>query len=595
MAVPQCESPSTVPDTLPLRDAVPENTTRQRLRKLRLGEILVEQKVLNAEALARGLEAQKRTGRKLGRVLAELGLVKEDAISLALSRQFNIPFVDLQRLQLPQESTTLLTETQARRLRALVLRATPTVVRVAMADPTDLPAFDELEHILKRELDLAVVTESDLLSVIDRVYHSGSQISGLAEELGRNVADADSMVAGLGLTASADEVPVARLLKSIFEDAMRARASDVHLEPQEKSLQVRFRIDGVLHIKAEAEPKIAGAVLLRLKLIASLDISEKRLPQDGRFQINVHGIAVDVRISTMPTAQGESVAMRLLVRSADSLRLDGLGIPPRMLERLRAAMARGNGMILATGPTGSGKSTTLYGALSDINTPERKIITVEDPVEYRLPGITQVQVHEKIELTFGRVLRSVLRHDPDVVLVGEMRDAETVETGLRAAMTGHLVFSTLHTNDAASTPVRLIDMGAPPFMVGLSLRIVIAQRLVRVLCERCAEAAPPTPAEREWLAALLGAPAAAAGIYRRSRGCPDCNGTGFHGRRGLYEMLEMTPALAEAASHGDTREFLVLASRQMAGQSLGHYAAQAVAAGLTTVEEALRIAVAEPD
>jgi MSHA biogenesis protein MshE len=355
---------------------------------------------------------------------------------------------------------------------------------------------------------------------------------------------------------------------------------------------VRFRIDGVLHIKAEAEPKIAGAVLLRLKLIASLDISEKRLPQDGRFQVNVHGVPVDVRISTMPTPQGEAVAMRLLVRSHDKLRLDGLGLPPRLLERLRAAMGRGNGMILATGPTGSGKSTTLYGALADINTPERKIITVEDPIEYRLPGITQVQVHEKIELTFGRVLRSVLRHDPDVVLVGEMRDAETVETGLRAAMTGHLVFSTLHTNDAASTPLRLIDMGAPPFMVGLSLRIVIAQRLIRVLCARCAEPAEPAAAERDWLASLLGAAAAAAGQYRRSRGCPDCNGTGFHGRHGLYEMLEMTPALAEAASHGDAPAFMALAARQMAGHTLASQAAQAVASGLTTVEEALRIAVA---
>jgi MSHA biogenesis protein MshE len=464
-----------------------------------------------------------------------------------------------------------------------------------MADPTDLPAYDELEHILKREIDLAVVTESDLLSVIDRIYQRGSQISGLAEELGRNVSDADSAVAGLGLTASADDVPVARLLKSIFEDALRARASDVHLEPHEKSLKVRFRIDGVLHVKAEAEPKIAGAVLLRLKLIASLDISEKRLPQDGRFQINVQNVPVDVRISTMPTPQGESVAMRLLVHSSDKLRLDSLGLPAHMLGRLRAAMGRGNGMILATGPTGSGKSTTLYGALADINTPERKIITVEDPIEYRLPGITQVQVHEKIDLTFGRVLRSVLRHDPDVVLVGEMRDAETVETGLRAAMTGHLVFSTLHTNDAASTPVRLIDMGAPPFMVGLSLRIVIAQRLIRVLCSACAEERAPMPAESEWLSAVLGVPAAAAGRYRSSRGCRHCNGTGFHGRLGLYEMLEMTPSLSEAASHGDTRGFMSLAAQQMTGQTLSHYAAQSVAAGLTTVEEALRIAVAAAD
>ncbi len=570
-------------------------STRARLRKLRLGEILVEQKVLGAPALARALEAQKRTGRKLGRVLTELGLAKEEAISHALSRQFNIPFIDLKTFQPPPEATRLLTESQARRLRALVVGSTPTSIRVAMADPTDLPAYDELEHILKSEIDLAVVTESSLLSVIDRLYEHGSEISGLAEELGRNLSDADSTIAGLGLTASADDVPVARLLKSIFEDALRARASDVHLEPQEKSLQVRFRIDGVLHLQAEADAKIAGPVVLRLKLIASLDISEKRLPQDGRFQISVRNVPIDVRISTMPTPMGEAVAMRLLVRDGERRRIDGLGLPELMVERLRAAMERGNGMILATGPTGSGKSTTLYAALSEINTPERKIITVEDPIEYRLDGITQVQVHEKIELSFARVLRSVLRHDPDVLLVGEMRDAETVETGLRAAMTGHLVFSTLHTNDAASTPVRLIDMGAPPFMVGLSLRIVIAQRLVRVLCEHCAKDTVSTPAESEWLISMLGADGHAAGRYRKGRGCAHCNGTGFFGRHGLYEMLEMTPALAEAASHGDTRSFMTQAAKQMAGRTLANAAAQAVADGRTTVDEALRIAVAADD
>jgi MSHA biogenesis protein MshE len=294
----------------------------------------------------------------------------------------------------------------------------------------------------------------------------------------------------------------------------------------------------------------------------------------------------------MPTPQGESVAMRLLVRDGDHRRLDGLGIPAPMLAKLRAAIVRGNGMILATGPTGSGKSTTLYAALSEINTPERKIVTVEDPIEYRLAGITQVQVHEKIELDFGRVLRSVLRHDPDVILVGEMRDAETVETGLRAAMTGHLVFSTLHTNDAASTPVRLIDMGAPSFMVGLSLRIVIAQRLVRLLCESCAEPAQPGASERLWLDAMLGAERAAAGRYRRARGCLYCNGTGFHGRQGLYEMLEMTPPLAEAASRGESERFMALAARQMEGQALANQAAAAVAQGLTTAQEALRIAAA---
>jgi len=563
---------------------------RGRPRKLRLGEILLGQNVLSAEALARALDAQKRTGRKLGRVLIELGLASEESISHALSRQFNIPYVDLQRFQVPQDAARWLSEAQARRLRALGLGETATGVRVAMADPTDLSAYDELERILRREIELVVVTESSLLTLLDRLYRRSSEITGLAEELGRNLGESEGPVAGLGLTASAEDVPVARLLQSIFEDAIRARASDVHLEPQEQSMQVRFRIDGVLHVQAEAEARIAGAVALRLKLIASLDISEKRLPQDGRFQIKVRNVPVDVRISTMPTPLGESVAMRLLVRSGDTRRIDGLGLPDWMLDRLRAALTHGNGMILATGPTGSGKSTTLYAALSEVNSPERKIITVEDPIEYRLGGITQVQVHEKIELTFGRVLRSVLRHDPDVVLVGEMRDAETVETGLRAAMTGHLVFSTLHTNDAASTPVRLIDMGAPAFMVALSLRIVIAQRLIRLICEACAEAAQPTSVEFEWLERELGPVVAGAGKYRFGRGCPHCNGTGYHGRSGLYEMLEMTPALVEAASHHDARVFMTLAAEQMAGRTLGHYAAELVAAGRTTADEALRAA-----
>jgi MSHA biogenesis protein MshE len=568
----------------------PEGSARSRLRKLRLGEILLGQNVLTQDALTRALVEQKRTGRKLGRVLIDLGMVSEESISHALSRQFSIPFVDLQRFQVSKDSSRLLSEAQARRLRALVLEVTPAGLRVAMADPTDLTAYDELERILRREIDLVVVTESGLLSVLDRVYRKSSEITGLAEELGRNLGESEGPVAGLGLTASAEDVPVARLLQSIFEDAIRARASDVHLEPQEKSLQVRFRIDGLLHVQAEAETRIAGAVLLRLKLIASLDISEKRLPQDGRFQIKVRNVPVDVRISTMPTPQGESVAMRLLVRDGDTRRLDGLGLPGWMLDRLRVALARGNGMILATGPTGSGKSTTLYAALSDVNTPEHKIITVEDPIEYRLAGITQVQVHEKIDLSFARVLRSVLRHDPDVVLVGEMRDAETVETGLRAAMTGHLVFSTLHTNDAASTPVRLINMGGPAFLVALSLRIVIAQRLIRAVCEVCAEPAQPTAAEYEWLEGMLGPEVAAAGKYRFGRGCTECNGTGYRGRTGLYEMLEMTPPLVEAVTHADAGVFMKLAAEQMAGRTLGYYAAETVAAGRTTPLEALRVA-----
>src|SRR6185503_10469856 len=375
----------------------------------------------------------------------------EEQISEALARQLSIPYINLKHYNTRREVTVKLPETQARRFRALVLEDTGPTYKVGMADPTDLMAYDEIVRILRRDIDIAVVTESELLRTIDRVYRRTEQISGLAlelqAELGETVVDFGALV----LTPGLEEAPVVKLLQTVFEDAIQARASDIHIEPQEKRLQIRFRIDGVLHLQTEADAKIASAVVLRLKLMSGLDISEKRLPQDGRFNVKVRNVQVDVRMSTMPTQYGESVVMRLLSQASGILGLENIGLPPAMLTKLRAIILRPSGMVLVTGPTGSGKTTTLYAALSELNTAERKIITVEDPVEYRLPGINQVQVNEKIELDFARVLRSALRQDPDVILVGEMRDQLTVETGLRAAMTGHMVFSTLHTNDAVST------------------------------------------------------------------------------------------------------------------------------------------------
>jgi len=392
----------------------------------------------------------------------------------------------------------------------------------------------------------------------------------------------------LVLMPGLEEAPVVKLLQTVFEDAVAARASDIHIEPQERRLNIRFRIDGVLHLQTEADIKIATAVALRLKLMSGLDISEKRLPQDGRFHVKVRNVQIDVRISTMPTQHGESVVMRLLSQATGMLGLDNLGIPPDMLATLRTVMKRSSGMVLVTGPTGSGKTTTLYAALSELNTTECKILTVEDPVEYRLPGINQVQVNEKIDLSFDRVLRSGLRQDPDIILVGEMRDRATVETGMRAAITGHLVFSTLHTNDAASTPVRLLDMGAPRYMVALSLQLVIAQRLVRVICESCAADYQPLPSEHEWLRLELGD--ADHRRYKRGAGCSHCNGTGFMGRTGVYEMLEMTEPVVEAANQEDVRRFVHVAREQMAGRTLARHAAQTAAAGRTTVQEAMRVA-----
>ncbi|MBJ7313590.1 GspE/PulE family protein [Rugamonas sp. CCM 8940] len=559
-----------------------------RPEKVRLGEILVQQKLLSEEQLGLALAEQKRSGRKLGRVFIENGYVSEEQISGALARQLAIPYLNLKFYNINPEIVRLLPETQARRFRALVLEDRHGRLLVGMSDPTDLFAYDEIARILKQDIELAVVNETEVLAAIDRIYRRTEDITDLARELEQDIGDVSVDFGALAVNPGLEEAPIVKLLQSVFDDATQVRASDIHIEPQEGRLQIRFRIDGVLHLQTETDIKIAPALALRLKLMSDLDISEKRLPQDGRFAVRVKQQRIDVRISTMPTQYGESVVMRLLNQGGTTLRLDAIGMPAAMVEKFRAIVRRPNGLVLVTGPTGSGKTTTLYCALAELNSVEKKLITVEDPVEYRLAGINQVQVNDKIELSFARVLRSALRQDPDIVLVGEMRDQETAQIGLRAAMTGHLVLSTLHTNDALSTPLRLMDMGVPRYMVGSSLQAVLAQRLVRVICESCSTPYQATPAEIEWLRAEL-AERADSGHYFHGKGCSHCNGMGYRGRTGVYELLEMTGAVVDAANHHDPSHFLKVAGAQMAGNTLRRHAVQLVVEGRTTVAEAMRV------
>jgi len=560
-----------------------------RPEKIRLGDLLIQQGLLTDEQLKFALDEQKRSGRKLGRIVVESSFVTEEAISQALAKQLRIAFVDLKHFNPRPELIRLLPEAQARRFRAVVLDEVDGKLRLGFVDPTDLQAYDELARVLRRELELAVVAESQLLALVDRVYHRTEEISGLAKELTAEMGDVPIEFGDLlGISAGAEEAPVVKLLQTVFEEALRSRASDIHIEPQERSLRIRFRIDGVLHVQTEADAKIAPAMALRLKLMSGLDISEKRLPQDGRFAIKVRNNPIDVRISTMPTQYGESVVMRLLNQSSGLLALERLNMPPHILERLRHATQRPSGMVLVTGPTGSGKTTTLYAALNEMNSTEKKIITVEDPVEYRLPGINQVQVHEKIDLSFDRVLRAAMRQDPDVVLVGEMRDQTTAEIGMRAAMTGHMVLSTLHTNDVISTPIRLLDMGVPRYMVALSLQLVLAQRLVRVVCANCAEPHTLEPHEHEWLRYELGE-RVDEHRFVKGRGCAHCAGTGYQGRTGVYEMLEMSNELVAAVNSDDTGVFVQAARKQMAGETLRRDGVRLAVAGRSTVEEAMRI------
>ena len=558
-----------------------------RPEKLRLGDVLTGQKLISQEQLKFALEEQKRSGRRLGRVLIDIGVLTEEQIAEALGRQLGMPHIALKYYNIVNDVVRKLPEAQARRHRAIVLEDRKDRYLVGMADPTDLFAYDELTRLLKRDLELAVVGESQMLQTIDRVYRRTEEISGLAKELEQDLGD--SVVDFGALTLGAEDAPVVKLLQSVFDDAIQVNASDIHIEPQERKVQIRFRIDGVLLPQTETDSKTGPAIALRLKLMAGLDISEKRLPQDGRFNVRVREQPVDVRMSTMPTQYGESVVMRLLNQRAGVVGLDKIGMPPEMLVRFREAMKRTNGMILVTGPTGSGKTTTLYSALSELNTVERKIITVEDPVEYRLAGINQVQVNEKIELTFSRVLRSALRQDPDIILIGEMRDEETVQIGLRAALTGHLVLSTLHTKDAISTPIRLIDMGAPDYMVATSVHAVLAQRLVRVNCESCVKPYTPDGPEIGWLRAELGQGVDASRLARGT-GCGHCNGTGFAGRTGIYELLEMSAELVQAAHRSDSETFTRVAREQLAGQTLKHQGLRLALAGRTTLSEVMRVA-----
>ncbi|MFZ2652473.1 MAG: GspE/PulE family protein [Burkholderiaceae bacterium] len=570
--------------------AAPESAvaTAPRREKLRLGDVLVQQHLLSQAQLTTALEQQKQTGKKLGRVLIEAGIITEEALAHGLARQLRAAVVNLKNFPLKSETVRLLGESPARRHRAIVLEDKGEYLLVGFSDPLDLFAFDELQRLLNRPIRLAVVAESQLVPVLDRHYRRTEEISGLAKALEQDLGDAVDFGA-LQASVGQEGAPVVRLLESVFEDAVQVRASDVHLEPQEHGLLIRSRIDGILQTQTQADKRISAALSQRLKLMAGLDISEKRLPQDGRFTLRLRNRTIDVRLSTLPSQYGESVVMRLLGQGDTVRRLDTIGMPEDLLLRFREILARSSGMVLVTGPTGSGKTTTLYAALAELDCEQQKIITVEDPIEYRLPGLTQVQVNDKIELSFARVLRATLRQDPDVILVGEIRDPETAEIGLRAAITGHMVLSTLHTRDALSTPFRLLDMGVPPFMVASSLQAVIAQRLVRQNCENCGEPHAATPQETAWLVATGGDPAAALKT-RRGSGCSVCNGTGYAGRVGVYEMLEMDAPMAQAATHADPSTFARLAREQLRGRTLANRAFDLVRAGKTSVAEAMRLA-----
>ena len=555
-------------------------------KKIRLGDLLVEHKVISEEQLKQVLEEQKRSGHKLGRVLVENGFVEEDVLLNLLAQQLDVPYIDLSRFSFDQNIVKRIPETIARRYRVLALRQSGDEILVAMADPTNIFAYDELSRILKTPIAMAVVKERDLLKSIDTLYQRSSDIHSLASEMAEDYSENVFDINSLNQSAAKSEAPVVKLIETIFLEAIKQNASDIHIEPDENMLRIRKRVDGVLYEQIMDEHRIASGLTSRLKLMAGLNISEKRLPQDGRFDLKIENRSVDVRVATMPTTNGETVVLRLLDRSDGVLELNKVGFESAALQQVTRQLHRPHGIILVTGPTGSGKTTTLYAMLSELNQANKKIIAVEDPVEYQMERINQVQVNQKIGLSFASVLRSALRADPDIIFVGEIRDAETADIALRAAMTGHLVLSSLHTNDAISTVERLMDMGVEPFLIASALNMVIAQRLVRRICSSCRRQMTPDAGQLAWMESIA---ANVHATYYEGAGCNHCNHSGYHGRAAVHEVLVLNESLNSSIRLKDFDGFKYAAQQQTDFKPLREAAMKLAEKGITSIEEVMRV------
>lgn len=581
-----------------------ENAKPQQ-KRLRIGDVLVQSGVITEDDVTKALAYSRAHSMKLGQAVVAMKLASEGDICKALGQQLRMTvFDDLSKINIDSSTVQLLPEAMARTLHALAISRNTNpisgsdVITVALSDPLDYPARDKImDRLNQYDVDFVISPEAEVVRCISMFYRNTEAIAKFADQLQTQVAKNPfeiNTIETLGEEGGSDAA-VVNLLRSVFEDAINSGASDIHIEPDANVLRIRQRIDGSLREQVLNNVEIAPAISLRLKLMSGLDISEKRLPQDGRFPVVISGKNIDVRLSTLPTQYGESMVMRLLNQSNGLLSLDKTGMPVEILNRFRIQLHRPHGMVLVTGPTGSGKTTTLYGSLNELNDPSVKIITAEDPVEYRLPRITQVQVNEKIHLDFNTVLRSCLRQDPDVILVGEMRDQETCEIGLRGAMTGHLVLSTLHTNDAISSTLRLMDMGAPGYLVAGSLRAVLAQRLVRRICPKCSAECPPDEVQMNFIQDALGIPVEEQKLSHfrmgnQGRGCQYCNFTGYKGRVGVFELLVLDQNMMDALRRNDNEGFAIAARESENYKPLAMMAYEFAQQGLTSIEEVMKLA-----
>ena len=587
------------PTSMPMASSPSMGTSMSERRQgsmSRLGDRLVAEKLISTDQLQKALAEQKGSAEKLGTILVRLNFITEDSLVSFLSKQYAIPAITVAQVDPDPDVLKLVPEQIAKKHGVLPIKRMGNTLTLAMADPTNVFALDDVGFMTGLQIQPVVASEAAIRKAFERLYETGANVTDMMSQLEEADTDVEVVEGGeetfskadiFDLKESADEAPVVRLINMILTDAIRRGASDIHLEPYEKVFRVRFRIDGVLHEIMTPPKRLEAALTSRVKIMATLDIAERRLPQDGRIKLRYHQREIDFRVSTLPTIFGEKTVMRILDKEALQLDLSALGFDPWSLEQFTKAIHSPYGMILITGPTGSGKTTTLYSAIHTINSPDINIMTAEDPVEYNLKGVNQVQVNDEIGRTFAACLRSFLRQDPDVILVGETRDLETAQIGIRAALTGHLVLTTLHTNDCPSTPARLLDMGIPPFLVSSSLQLILAQRLGRKVCRDCRE---PYEASEESLVPYGHIPQGLGTInFYKGKGCQTCNFTGMKGRVAIYEVMPATTELRDMILRNATTNEILGVAISQGMKTLRQNALQKVIDGVTTVEEVLRV------
>ena len=561
----------------------------------RLGELLVRARLISLQQLRQAQEDQRRTGQPFQATLAKLGYISDAEITNFLSAQYRLPAVNLEEYEIDREVLKLVAKDVCERHKIIPLSRSGAQLMIAMADPTNLNAIDDIKFLTGLNVDPVVASETSILAAIERYFNAGPTYDEVMADFDEDEIEAvaeEEEVSVNELERASEDAPVVRLVNMLLLNAIKKRASDIHVEPYEKSLRVRYRIDGVLVEEMTPPLKLKNAISSRLKIMSQLDIAERRLPQDGRIKLKLgQGREMDFRVSVLPTIWGEKIVLRLLDKSNLQLDMTKLGFDPKPLEDFQWAIHQPWGMVLVTGPTGSGKTTTLYSALSDLNKVTSNISTAEDPVEYNLPGINQVQMHDEIGLNFAAALRSFLRQDPDIIMVGEIRDFETAEIAVKAALTGHLVLSTLHTNDAPATISRLLNMGVEPFLITASVNLVLAQRLARRICSDCKQ---EIKVDHHALLDLgMTEEQIASGRLFKGAGCKSCNESGYKGRVALYEVMRFNDPLKEMVLQGASTAELKVAAIKQGMSTLRMSGIKKMLEGVTTMEEVLRVTMAD--